>query len=190
MAKLNARQLAQVEAADKSQSGGFEAWPDGWYRATLDRVEERESQAGNMMWNLTFRDVTNEDGEKMRGSLWHRLMLPITKMPKDYMPKKFLDEGLTVKDLDEEQLEERQKSWDTYQNITAARIEEFFTAFGLTNDSDAEEAVDMECAVKVGHETANFGSRKGDVVNNVRQLKSLDELGWDESVPDGDGPGF
>lgn len=182
MPKLSARQATQVDEAEEVQTGGFEAWPDGRYRAVLDSVEERDSAAGNKYWSAAFRDFENEDGEKQRGRQWYRLMLPITKMPKDYLPGKMRNDGLTVKDvLDDPDLkEEREKSWKQYQNLTAARIKEFFAAFGLTADSETEEAEGLSCGVQVGHETQQAGANKGAIRNTVVRVFPESELGWDE----------
>lgn len=179
MPKLSAKQASAVEEADEVQLG-FEAWPDGRYKATLDSVEERESQAGNMMWNAVFRDFINVDGEKMRGRQWLRLMLPQTKMPKDYLPVKMRDKGLTVAELSDKEKEERAEAWKNYQNMVAARIKEFFAAFGYASGSDTEEVEGMECGVNIGHETQQMGRNAGKVVNVINGLFPVEDLGWDD----------
>lgn len=183
MPKLSAKQAAAVESAEEVQLG-FEAWPDGWYKATFDSVEERESQAGNTYWAAVYRDFINEDGEKMRGRQWQNINLPINKMPKDWLPVKMREKGLTVAELSDKEQEERAEAWKNYQNMTAARIKEFFGAFGFASDSETEEVEGMECAVKIGHETQQFGRNAGNVVNKILSTKPVEDLGWDDTETD------
>jgi hypothetical protein len=180
MPKLTAKQTKTIEEA-KEVSTSFEAWPSGKYIGTLREVEERTGkESGNAYWSVEFEDFVDLDGEKYPGRQWYNVMLPISKMPKDYLPKKMRDKGLAVSDLDDDQLEEREAAWENYQGMVAARIKEFFAAFGYTSDSDTDEMVGEQCIVIIGQQTQQVGQNKGKVVNVVNGVEPLASVGLDD----------
>jgi hypothetical protein len=184
--KLTTKQNKAVDGA-KEVSTSFEAWPKGKYIATLAAVEEREGkESGNKYWSAEFCDFTDLAGEKVSGRQWLNIMLPITKMPEDYLPKKMKDKGYTVEDLTEEQEEARQEAWDNYQGLVAARIKEFFGAFGFTPDSDTDEVVGEQCVVLIGQETQQMGRNAGKIVNTVNGLAHLSTVGLGGDPSDSD----
>lgn len=189
MPRLSAKQVTTVEEAEEVQTT-FEAWPAGKYKAVFDRIDIRDSQAGNEYWSAVFRDFEDIDGEKQRGRQWLNIQLPQSKMPKDYLPKKMRDDGLTVKEVlaDEELTEKRETSWKQYQGLVAARLKEFYGAFGYTPDSDTEEFEGEECGIELSVITQNFGRNQGKKVNQIERVFPVEDLGWDDS--DGGGQDF
>jgi hypothetical protein len=107
-------------------------------------------------------------------------------MPEDYLPKKMKDKGYTVEDLTEEQEEARQEAWDNYQGLVAARIKEFFGAFGFTPDSDTDEVLGEQCVVIIGQETQQMGRNAGKIVNTVNGLAHLSTVGLGGDPSDND----
>jgi hypothetical protein len=185
MPKLTAKQTKVIDEA-KEVSTTFEAWPSGKYVGVLREVEERTGkESGNPYWVAEFEDFVDLDGEKYPGRQWYNVMLPITKMPKDYLPKKMRDKGLAVSDLDAEQLEEREAAWENYQGMVAARLKEFFGAFGYTTNSDTDEMLGDSCIVVIGQQTQQMGKNKGKIVNTVDGVEPLSSVGMDEDDDSG-----
>lgn len=103
-------------------------------------------------------------------------MLPIDKMPDDYVPRKHKDAGTTPTD------DERQTAWENYQNLTAGRIKEVYEAFGYSLDSDTDEMIGERVLLQVGVETVQRGERQGQLRNIVTAIKPLPD-----DAPEGGG---
>ncbi len=165
MPKLTAKDRKKVKAAE-SVSGTFEPWPAGKYVGTLSEVEARTSQAGNKMWNITYTDCVNMDGESFPGRQWYTLMLPQDERPDDYKP------GPNSKEQDPE------KAWEIYQNIVAGRISAWYEAHGYTEDTDTDEMLGEQAVLQIGIETIQKGAKAGEKTNRVNAVKPLPE-DWD-----------
>lgn len=171
MPKLAAKVKKKVAKA-KAVSGEFEPMPPGKYIAELSEVEAKSSNAGNPMWNVTFENITDLDGEPQPGRQWYTLMMPQDAMPADYKPK-------NSKKSPEE-------AWETYQNLVEGRIKAFFDAFGFTVDSDTDEMIGERCVLQIGVETINGGPKIGQLTNRVNAVLPLDSVEFTEGEDDGD----
>lgn len=184
MPKLSPRLIKGVQEAEDPREGGFTAWPEGWYDMMLNKVEEVEAQSGSLMWEVELTDGISPDGEKMPGRQFDRLNVPIPKMPKDWLPRKMKDKGIDPDDLTEAQVEERDKAWKNYQNLSNGRMKVFFRAFGYAVGSDTDEMLGERCLVHVEVTTGQQGKRKGKEVNEVAGYKPLSDAGDDDDDKD------
>lgn len=177
MAKLNTKDRKKVGKAE-AVSGEFEPLKPGKYPATLSEVETRVSNAGNPMWNITYTDLQNMDGETAPGRQWYTLMLPQDAMPEDYTPS---PGALKRSNGDVE------AAWDNYQEFVAGRIKAWFEAHGYTVDTDTDEMIGEKAILQIGVETINRGERAGQRTNRVNAVLALGdhEVDGDEDE-DGD----
>lgn len=177
MPKLD-KKMAKAVNESEVPEGGFTAWPNGKYVASLAEVETRFSEAGNEMWNVVFEDCTDLDGEKMPGKQFTNLVLPgdDNKMPEDYTgPVKGLRKGQTL-----------EEAWKSRNDFLRGKIKEFFLAFGYSEDSDTDEMIGERCAIKVSQVTIQKGKRKGETGNQVDGFFSLDEVDFEDAAGDAD----
>src|SRR3954471_23143400 len=105
MPKLSTKLVKAVEEAEEPRTGGFTAWPEGWYTMTLSTVDEVETQSGHMMWSVELTDGVDSGGEKMPGRQFDNLNVPIAKMPKNWLSRKMRDKGVDPDDLTPSQKE-------------------------------------------------------------------------------------
>lgn len=167
MPKLAAREAKAVEKAQEV-NGGFEPFPPGKYTAELSEVEVKTSSNDNPYWNCVFTDIEDMDGETMPGRQWLVLMLP-------QEPDKDLVEGSP----------EHKKAL-TAQRLSRGRIKSFFSAFGLTPDSDTDEAIGERLCLRIGVETIKQGAKKGERTNRVNATLPLSEAKGAKSASSGD----
>lgn len=174
MPKLSPKLVKAVEQAEDPRVGGFTAWPEGWYAMTLKSVDVTQAQSGADMWEIEWIDgVDPQTGDKMPGRQFDRLNVPIPKMPKDWLPRRMKDKGIDPDDLTESQIEDRDKAWKNYQNLSNGRMKVFFRAFGYTPDSDTDEFLGGQCLVHVIVRPQQQGKRAGQDVNEVDGYKPL-----------------
>lgn len=174
MPKLAAKHRKKVQKAE-AVTGEYEPLPAGKYIGTLAGVEARDSSNGNAMWVAEFEDIHDLEGDRMPGRQWYQMMLPIDEMPADYQPK-------SSKKSPEE-------AWEAYQAMTAGRLKAFFEAFGFEENSDTDEMIGERVVLQIGVRTINSGvkaGQKGNNVNGVASLDSVDYEGGDEEGEDED----
>lgn len=155
MPKLAARDLKKVSAAEAVAGGGFALMAPGRYIATLKEVEARTSNAGNPVWNCTFHEIHNLEGEKQSGQQWYNLNMPLGEKAPDTYTK-------------------GQDKWDTYQRLSAGRIKAFFEAFGYEENSDTDEMIGEKCLIQVGVRTIQQGAKAGEKTNETTAVLPLD----------------
>lgn len=165
MAKLAVKDRKKAQKAE-AVSGGFEPLPAGKYVATLEEVEAKDSQAGNPLWNITYSDLENMDGESAPGKQWFTLMMPQDEMPDGYKPG-----AAALKRADGD----REQAWANYQEFVAGRIKAWFEAHGYDLSSDTEEMVGSKVILQIGIETIQSGNRAGEKTNRVNNVLPFDE---------------
>lgn len=187
MPKLSAKLVQGVQEAEDPREGGFTAWPEGWYDMMLNKVEETDAASGSKMWEVELTDGINpQTGDKMPGRQFDRLNVPITRMPKLWLPRKMKDKGVNPEDLTPAQVEERDKAWANYQNLSNGRMKVFFRGFGYAVNSDTDEMLGERALVHVGITTQQRGKRAGQEVNEVLGYKPLAEAETDDEDAEDD----
>lgn len=176
MPKLAAKDRKKVEKSEATSSE-FTPMPPGKYVAELTKVEAKNSAAGNPMWVAEFDEIYNLDGEKQPGRLWYNLNLPTTNTPPD---------GYTPKGKEKNP----EKAWESYQNMCAGRIKQFFEVFGYEIDSDTDEMIGERAVLIVGVGTISKGPRQGQQTNQVNGIASIDSVDFDAADADGDDDNF
>lgn len=166
MPKLAAKDRAKVKKSEAVVGGDFEPISPGKYIGVLEEVEAKLSGAGNPVWNATFSDLTDLDGESIPGKQWYNLNLPTSDTPPDDY-----DKGA--------------EKWATYQRMCAGRLKAFFEAFGFSEDSDTDEMIGERVVLQIGITTIKKGPRTGQQTNSVNAVLPLDSL--DGDVPEASG---
>lgn len=159
MPKALQKTVADAEAV----SGDFELLAPGRYVACLNKVEAKNSAAGNPMWVWEFNEIRDMDGNKKPGRLWYNTMIPQAKMPSG------------VPDSEK---------WETAQRLSAGRLKAAFEAFGYTLDSDTDEMIGDKVVLAVGVDTIQKGPKAGQQTNRVNALHSADDVDLDSDEDD------
>lgn len=164
MAKLAVKDRKKAAKAE-AVGGGFEPIPAGKYVASLSEVEAKDSQAGNPLWNITYVDIEDMDGESVPGRQWFTLMMLQDEMPSTYKPSA---SALKKADGDVE------VAWANYQEFVAGRIKGWFEAHGYDLTTDTEEMIGEKVILQIGIETIQSGPKKGEKTNRVNAVLPYD----------------
>lgn len=157
MPKLDKTMLKAVESAEVT-TGEFSLIEPGRYFATLAKVEVRDANYGGTQWSCEFHDITDINGQKQPGRQWLNLNLPVAgAMPATYT--------------------NGEDKWQKFQAVSAARLKQFFEAFGYTTDSDTEEMIGEQAVIEIEIRTIQSGPRRGEQVNGVKAVMPTSKLG-------------
>jgi uncharacterized protein YunC (DUF1805 family) len=172
MPKLPKKLATKVKKAEAVTGSGFELLEPGDYVARLSEVEAKLSaQAQNPIWSVVFEDLETLDGQEKPGRQFYNLNLPTSDTPPD---------GWRDDDP------KRDDKWVRYQRRCEGLLKGFFESFGYTVDSDTDEMIGDQAVITVGIRTIQKGPRAGERANEVRGVKSLEDVGVDPTDKDED----
>lgn len=175
MPKLSSVVAKAVDSSEAVHGGGtFEPLDPGFYLARLRdvSVRDKEDKYGAAQWSAEFEDLYSlETQDKQSGRQWLNLTVPTgKKVPGNYTngPEK----------------------WEKYQAMVLGRMKAFFESFGYTTDSDTDELIGEWAVIEVGQRTIQSGPKEGQITNEVRGIKSLEDAGVDDLAAFGIEEGF
>ena len=157
MPKLDKTMVKAVESAEIT-GGDFALIEPGRYFATLAKVDVRDGNYGGAQWSAEFNEITDVNGKRLPGRQWLNLNLPVAgAMPASYT--------------------NGEDKWQKFQAVSAARLKQFFEAFGYTTDSDTDEMIGETAVIEIEIRTIQNGPRRGEQVNSVKNVLPASKLG-------------